>query len=330
MTAIPRPGRAGLAQRLTMAWVRLYTAGMPPNARARRSAEVESDLWEHAADRQTEGADPAAVGLETMGRVIRGVPADLLWRFQLEGPKVQIHIPIERIAGAFLLILVAAMLLSTNVSGYDPSRDGFDGELRRLASIEGWQVSVYVGLQVLAGIGMLGAAVVLCLALRPHSATTALFAAVFLAAAGLVTLVTSAVYSTAAELADDYVAAGPQSADSVLTVARGYVLVMSTLVPVTILMLALGVHGFALITARHRLAPRWLGYVAAVSAASLLVGVGLEIVSSGDTVSWLMIMAGLVLLLVWLVVAGGWLLFGGAARRLPAPVVPAPPLPGSP
>ena len=45
---------------------------------------------------------------------------------------MQISIPFERIVGACLLLLIGAAMLSLNVAGYDPAREGFDAELRRL------------------------------------------------------------------------------------------------------------------------------------------------------------------------------------------------------
>ena len=34
------------AKALVLAWTRLYTAGLPDEMRARRCAEIESDVWE--------------------------------------------------------------------------------------------------------------------------------------------------------------------------------------------------------------------------------------------------------------------------------------------
>lgn len=298
-----------LAARLTLWWVRFYTAGLPAAGRARRAGEVESDLWEHHADRLGDGLRPVSIGLEVLGRAVRGAPADLLWRFQLEGPKVQIHIPIERVAGACLLALVAGAMLSLNVAGYDPAREGFEEDLDRLAGIPGRAVMIYTVLQVLSGLGMLGGAAVLCLALRRYSMNLAVLAAVALACAGVLTLVTSAIYVTAADLADEWAAAGPGQKDSVLTVARAFVVTMSALMPVTVVALAVGVYGFAIIMARYHRAPRWLRYVAGGSVVSLAAAIAIE-VASAPPGAWVFFVLGMVLLLAWLLVAGGALLFG--------------------
>jgi hypothetical protein len=170
---------------------------------------------------------------------------------------------------------------------------------------------MYTALQVLSGIAMLAGAVVLQLTLRRYSATLAVLAAVAMASAGLLTLVTSALYATAAELADEYVAASPEHRDSVAAVARAFVLMLQAVVPVTAVMLATGVFGFAVITARHHLVPQWLRFVAAGSAGSLVTALVAGLAGASEA-PWLFLMIGFVLLLLWLVVAGGWLLLGGS------------------
>ena len=322
MSATFQSPTPGIAAGLVLIWVHVYTAGLPGRSREQRVGQIVSDLWEHHSDRLGEGASPALIGLEALGRAARGVAADLFWRVQLEGPQVQLNIPLERLGGACLLILVAAVMLSLNVSGYDPAVDGFDTELRRLAQIEGWQTGLYTALQVLSGIGMLAGAVVLYLALRRYSATQAILAAVALAAAGLMVMVNSTLYATAAGLADEYVAATPEHRDAVLTVARAFVLTLTTTVLVMAVMLALGVYGFAIIAARHHLVPGWLNFVACGSVVAMGVAMVTDLVADSD-ITWLSFILFLGLLLLWLIVAGVWLLFGGS-RPLPGSSAQAP------
>ncbi len=64
------------SSRLVLGWVRLYTHGLPAETAERRCAEIESDLWE-------QGHDPAeTAGVALIGRCLRGVPADLWWRYR--------------------------------------------------------------------------------------------------------------------------------------------------------------------------------------------------------------------------------------------------------
>jgi len=63
------------SSRFVMGWVRLYSRGLPVEAAERRRAELESDLWEHC-------HDPDEPGEALVGRCLRGVPADLWWRYR--------------------------------------------------------------------------------------------------------------------------------------------------------------------------------------------------------------------------------------------------------
>ena len=314
-TVIPSATPA-FAGNLILWWVRFYTLGLASASRDRRLGQIGSDLWEHFLDRSEQGVSPALIGLEALGRAARGAVADLLWRSQLEEPQMQINIPIDRIAGASLILLVGAIFLSTNVAGYDPSMEGFDGELRRLASIKGWQVGAYTALQVLSGIGMLAGAVVLYLTLKRHSTAPVILAAVAMAGAGLLTLVTSALYATAAELADEFVTATPEHRDAVLTVARAFLLMLGWMVPVTAFMLAISVGGFSFVTARHRLVPQWLGYVGGGSVVAFTIAFVSDTVTDLETIPWVFFIIGFLLMLLWLLAAGAWLLLGGSKEAL--------------
>jgi len=72
---VRRPGA-----RLSLAWVRLYTHGAAPAAGSRRVREIASDIWEQEHDASA-GRRPVAVDLTILVRCLRGVPADLSWRF---------------------------------------------------------------------------------------------------------------------------------------------------------------------------------------------------------------------------------------------------------
>ena len=75
---------------LTRTWVRLYTRGLPPDLRAARRAELESDLWEHRRCSTTEGRRPGRIALEIVERLVAGIAADLSWR-RLEGRGTRRH-----------------------------------------------------------------------------------------------------------------------------------------------------------------------------------------------------------------------------------------------
>jgi hypothetical protein len=57
-------------------WVALYTHGLPADLRDRRFLELESDVWEHLHD-----ADEPNASRAVYGRFLRGIPADVWWRY---------------------------------------------------------------------------------------------------------------------------------------------------------------------------------------------------------------------------------------------------------
>lgn len=61
-------------------WVWLYTLGLEVVARHDRTAEIDSDLWEHRNYAAAEGDGPGSTSLSILGRWAAGIPADLSWR----------------------------------------------------------------------------------------------------------------------------------------------------------------------------------------------------------------------------------------------------------
>lgn len=302
---IPAPGTAGAE--LARLWLRVYTIGLPAASRARRQQQLESDLWEHEVDRLSEGVPPSMVGTEVLGRMVRGMPADILWRFQMEGPKMELKIPFERVTGLLLLTLVVLVPVSGAISGYDTARDGWAGELRRLGDMASWQINLNILFQVLCGLSLIGAGAAFYLALQSRARVLTTFSAFGMTAAGVLTLAASATYAAVATLADDF-AAG-RGGDDVLTTARAFAISMDGLVRSATVSLALSVYALALIGYRHHLVPRWLGSLALLSFASFALAGITEAASDSDG-AWLFLMGGLALLLLWLIVAGMCLLLG--------------------
>lgn len=70
---------AAIAATLAREWVRGYTAWVGAGAAERRRAEIASDVWEQRTDARERGAAPATAALSIAGRVVAGIPADLLW-----------------------------------------------------------------------------------------------------------------------------------------------------------------------------------------------------------------------------------------------------------
>ena len=74
-----------LFDRMTLAWVRAYTRGVPEPIRDERRSELESDLWEHRATARQAGVGPRATSLSVAARALAGIPADLAWRRDTKG-----------------------------------------------------------------------------------------------------------------------------------------------------------------------------------------------------------------------------------------------------
>lgn len=73
---------------MTRHWVRLYTAGLPPEIRKVRREELESDLWEQEHEAAAADGRPTKTAMQVLHRLVRGIPADLCWRQQQGGAKL--------------------------------------------------------------------------------------------------------------------------------------------------------------------------------------------------------------------------------------------------
>lgn len=71
---------SGWAQRAVQLWVSFYTWGLPPDLRDSRRSEIESDLWEQQSDAARAGGSNREVAWVAIHRLVRGMPADLVWR----------------------------------------------------------------------------------------------------------------------------------------------------------------------------------------------------------------------------------------------------------
>jgi hypothetical protein len=103
------------ARLLITRWVWLYTCGVYPTERARRRAEVSSDLWEQEdADRRA-GYRPVEIGLRLTVRAMRGIPADLAWSLPQALPVEEWLYP-----NAIVVLLAAVTNYSELMGGVGP------------------------------------------------------------------------------------------------------------------------------------------------------------------------------------------------------------------
>ena len=68
------------ATAIVRAWTWLYTAGLEPDPRDDRRAQIESDLWDHKDEATEQGVAPLAMSAHILARLALGIPDDLLWR----------------------------------------------------------------------------------------------------------------------------------------------------------------------------------------------------------------------------------------------------------
>jgi hypothetical protein len=128
----------------------------------------------------------------------------------------------------------------------------------------------------------------------------------------VVTFATSAMYFATSTLADDYIAG--RGGDDILVTSRALALAMQNLAAAAGVLLTVSVGALAAAAHKHSLIPGALKWVLALSLVSVVVGLGWEIAGRD---SWVFLMGGLLMLLIWLLAAGGCLLLGVGGRSQP-------------
>ncbi len=308
-----------MAAGLTRSWIRCYTLGLSGQTRTFRQDEIESDLWEHERDEAGGVSSPAVFGLAVMSRLVRGMPADVFWRFKMEGPKMEINIPFERMAGGLLLALVAMMLVAGGISGYDTRPDGFDGELRRLAALSSASDNANAALRTFTGLALLGAAAGFYVALKERAPVLSTIAAFGLVASGILTLIAAALQVVLVDLAEEYVSSGGAHQDQVLVTARTTAQLVQGTVGFALLALLASAYSLAVLAERSRLVPRPLIALPAMSIVVFVAG-GIARAADASNGSWIVLMSGVGLMVLWLLIAGVWLMFNPAPQSAPSGV----------
>jgi hypothetical protein len=320
ITTAPGRGMSGIASwasRVAHAWTAAYTFGLVVPLRDARRAEIASDVWEHHADIVTEGRSVWRFAGSVVSRVVRGAPADLLWRVNVEGPKMDIKIPFERVVGGLLLAMIVLVMITTSISGYDTSRDGFGSELRRLAGLSDAAHNANAFFRAVTGVALIGAAAALYTNLKGRSPMLSALASFGIAAAGVLALIAGSLQLVFVELAQEYVASSGAHQEQVLVTARGFAVATENTVVAAFIALVLSTYVLALLAGRENLVPRWLIGIPVMSAA--IVGGSLIAQAAGVDLRWWISISGMFLSVIWLLIAGLWLLFTPSERRMPAP-----------
>lgn len=106
------------------AWVRLYTAGLPPGLRDSRREELDADLWEQGQEAEKSLMDSPALWTHLLLRWLLGLPDDLLWRLAhvrtkdvntKEGAMVQArdYKTLTLVAGVIAAIMLGVLVINT-------------------------------------------------------------------------------------------------------------------------------------------------------------------------------------------------------------------------
>ncbi len=288
-------------------WTAAYTAGLASAVRDARRAEIASDVWEHSEDMAAGGETLLSRMFGVVSRMVRGVPADLMWRVNVEGPKMDIRIPFERITGGLLLAMVVLIMITTSISGYDSGREGFDSELRRLADQSNAAHNGNAFFRAVTGVALIAAAAALYTNLKDRSPMLSTMAAFGIAAAGVLALIAGALQLVFVELAQEYVASSGAHQEQVLVTARGFAVATGNTVGSAFIALVLSTYVLAILAGREGLVPRWLIGIPVISA--VVIGSSLIAQAVGADLEWWILISGLFMSIIWLLIAGFWLLF---------------------
>ena len=117
-----RQGDAALVvatHRFVRGWVWLYTLGLPLATRSARRTEIDSDVWDQTHAWDLHGPSTPGGPSSVVLRSLRGVPADLLWRFaeartnrsSTEGRQAMQTLTMRSSWGRATMILMAVLIV---------------------------------------------------------------------------------------------------------------------------------------------------------------------------------------------------------------------------
>jgi hypothetical protein len=97
-----------------MWWAGALTRTAPPDAGADRLAEIRADVHDHMMAGRAPQLQPGVLSRRIAGRVLRGMPADITWRLEIEWTpgRLRWHLrhPGTVVAGLFLVLAPLGLL----------------------------------------------------------------------------------------------------------------------------------------------------------------------------------------------------------------------------
>lgn len=301
---------ASWSRRAVRGWTQLYTAGAHSAARDARRAQIDSDLWEHAADAQVLGRTSRGLAFEVAGRMVRGIPADIAWRLGSGGFEMRSMLVIERGTGLVMLLvsfLIVGAMGGPGISGSEPYfTDDFPAFANDLGS-----VLRAVIFRFAVGVAMIPAAGLLYLTFRPHSRAVAALGAIALVVTSVLFMVGAVVTLELHALAGDWREAGRVPGDATWLEARAAAGRVETMGVFAIMGLGLSFAGFGVIIARNAVLPRPIAWLALAGGAVLLGS--LPLWSFGDW-AWYVFISGTLSVTISFLLTAGWLTIRGTRR----------------
>jgi hypothetical protein len=100
---------------LVARWVRLYTRNVPAPVADRRRDEIGADVHDQIAHERARGTADRRIAVSVAGRMARGLPADLSWRWRMRTGARRSTIWILLATALILLVPLVAMQLTDEV-----------------------------------------------------------------------------------------------------------------------------------------------------------------------------------------------------------------------
>ena len=208
---------------------------------------------------------------------------------------------VERITGVLFLVIIPVSLATALLdSGVDTRVDEFRGSLQTVADSETQNIVGAVFGFFMAGL-FVSTGAALYVAFRSYDRLLSLIGAFGFLAAGVSFMVSMAAGLTFIELASEFGDTSGVEADQIVPAARAVAIVSDWSLFAGFGFFGLGLLALGILIIRRRALPPWLGWLAAISGVLMAVGAP----------TFFLLILGLLLALVWLLVAGGLLVLRG-------------------
>jgi hypothetical protein len=208
---------------------------------------------------------------------------------------------IERITGILFLVIIPVSLATAILdSGIDTRVEYFRGSLQTVADNETQNVVGSVFGFLMAGL-FVSTGAALYVTFRSYDRLLSLIGAFGFLAAGVSFMVSMAAGLAFIELASEFGDVRGVQADQIVPAARSMAIVSDWTLFAGFGFFGLGLLALGILIIWRRPLPRWLGWLAALSGVLMVLGAP----------TFFLLILGLLLGLVWLLVAGAWLAWRG-------------------